>query len=305
MGANATQIQLFPGFAHSNVDVGDGITIHCTHGGNGPPLLLIHGYPQTHAIWHKVAGRLAQDYSVVCPDLRGYGDSSKPAGLADHSNYSKRVMALDLVKLMQSFGFERFAVVGHDRGGRVAHRMARDHRAAVTRLCILDISPTLTMYEGTTMEFARAYYHWFFLIQPAPNPETLIGHDPKFYLRWKMGAMWNRPMTHFTDLAYSEYERCFCDPAAIHGSCEDYRAAAAIDLEHDRADRDAGRLVACPLLALWGTRNPVWEQYPDFLAIWREHAPAVGGEALDCGHFIPEEEPAKTLELLSAFLGSA
>ena len=243
MGANATQLQLFPGFAHSDVDVGDGITIHCAHGGNGPPLLLIHGYPQTHAIWHKVAGRLAQHYSVVCPDLRGYGDSSKPAGVADHSNYSKRVMALDLVRLMAAFGYESFAVVGHDRGGRVAHRMARDHRDAVTRLCVLDISPTLAMYEGTTMEFARAYYHWFFLIQPAPNPETLIGHDPRFYLRWKMGGMWNRPMTHFTDAAYAEYERCFCDPAAIHGSCEDYRAAATIDLEHDRADLETqGRL---------------------------------------------------------------
>ena len=302
MGANATQIRLFPGFAHSNVNVGDDITIHCAHGGNGPPLLLIHGYPQTHAIWHKVAQRLAQDYSVVCPDLRGYGDSSKPAGLADHSNYSKRVMALDLLRLMQSFGYERFAVVGHDRGGRVAHRMARDHRDAVTRLSILDISPTLAMYEGTTMEFARAYYHWFFLIQPSPNPETLIGHDPKFYLRWKMGAMWNRPMTHFTDLAYSEYERCFCDPAAIHGSCEDYRAAATIDLEHDRADLD--RRIECPVLALWGAEGVVNRLFNP-LDDWRAVATDVRGKALPSGHYIPEEVPDELLAELLPFLGTA
>ena len=302
MGANATQLQLFPGYAHSNVDVGDGIAIHCAHGGNGPPLLLIHGYPQTHAIWHKVAARLAQDYSVVCPDLRGYGDSSKPAGLADHSNYSKRVMALDLVRLMQSFGYERFAVVGHDRGGRVAHRMARDHRDAVTRLCILDISPTLTMYENTTMEFARAYYHWFFLIQPAPNPETLIGHDPKFYLRWKMGGMWNRPMTHFTDAAYSEYERCFCDPAAIHGSCEDYRAAAAIDLEHDRADLE--RKIECPVLALWGAEGVVNRLFHP-IDDWRAVATDVRGKALPSGHYLPEEVPDELLAELLPFLGTA
>ena len=302
MGANATQIQLFPGFAHSDIEVGDDITLHCAHGGNGPPLLLIHGYPQTHAIWHKVAGRLAQDYSVVCADLRGYGDSSKPKGLADHSNYSKRVMALDLVRLMHAFGYERFAVVGHDRGGRVAHRMARDHRDAVTKLCILDISPTLTMYEGTTMEFARAYYHWFFLIQPSPNPETLIGHDPKFFLRWKMGAMWNRPMTHFTDAAYSEYERCYCDPAAIHGSCEDYRAAATIDLEHDRADLD--RKIECPVLALWGADGVVNRLF-DPLDDWRSVATDVRGKALPSGHYIPEEVPDELLSELLPFLGTA
>ena len=302
MGANATQIQLFPGFAHSDIEVGDDITLHCAHGGNGPPLLLIHGYPQTHAIWHKVAGRLAQDYSVVCADLRGYGDSSKPKGLADHSNYSKRVMALDLVRLMHAFGYDRFAVVGHDRGGRVAHRLARDHRDAVTKLCILDISPTLTMYEGTTMEFARAYYHWFFLIQPSPNPETLIGHDPKFFLRWKMGAMWNRPMTHFTDAAYSEYERCYCDPAAIHGSCEDYRAAATIDLEHDRADLD--RKIECPVLALWGADGVVNRLF-DPLDDWRSVATDVRGKALPSGHYIPEEVPDELLSELLPFLGTA
>ena len=310
MGANATQLQLFPGFAHSDVNVsasadvndGDGITIHCAHGGNGPPLLLIHGYPQTHAIWHKVAGRLAQDYSVVCPDLRGYGDSSKPVGLADHSNYSKRAMALDLVQLMQSFGYERFAVVGHDRGGRVAHRLARDHRDAVTKLCILDISPTLTMYEGTTMEFARAYYHWFFLIQPSPNPETLIGHDPTFYLRWKMGGMWNRPMTHFTDAAYSEYERCYRDPAAIHGSCEDYRAAATIDLDHDRADLD--HKITCPVLALWGAEGVVNRLFAP-LDDWRAVATDVRGKALPSGHYIPEEVPDELLAELLPFLATA
>ena len=182
---------LFPSFTQHRIEVGDpgeNITIFCEVGGEGPPLLLLHGYPQTHAIWHKVAGTLAQSHTVVCADLRGYGDSSKPPGTPDHANYSKRALASDQVRVMQALGHLRFAVVGHDRGGRVAHRMARDYRDAVTKICVLDISPTLTMYENTTMEFAKAYYHWFFLIQPAPFPETLIGHDPKYYLPWTSGG---------------------------------------------------------------------------------------------------------------------
>ena len=299
MGATTAQVELFPGFAHSDIDVGDGIRIHCAHGGIGPPLLLIHGYPQTHAIWHMVAQRLAREYSVVCADLRGYGDSSKPQGLPDHSNYSKRAMALDFVRLMRSFGYESFAVVGHDRGGRVAHRMARDHRGVVTKLAVLDISPTLTMYEGTTMEFARAYYHWFFLIQPAPGPETLIGHDPKFYLRWKMAGYGKKSHAHFTEAAYAEYERCYCQPAAIHGSCEDYRAAASIDLEHDRAD--VAQKIECPLLVLWGADGVVNRLF-DPLEDWRAVATNVRGKALPCGHYIPEEAPDAMLAELLPFL---
>ena len=299
VGANPAQVRLFPGFAHSSIDVGDGIKIHCAHGGSGPPLLLIHGYPQTHAIWHKIAQPLAQRHTVVCPDLRGYGDSSKPAGLPDHANYSKRAMALDLVRVMHSFGFEQFAVVGHDRGGRVAHRMARDHRDAVTRLCVLDISPTLTMYEGTTMAFAAAYYHWFFLIQPTPYPETLIQHDPKFYLRKKTGGYGKKGHAHFTDDAYGEYERCFSDPATIHSTCEDYRASATIDLDHDRAD--LSDKITCPLLALWGADGVVHRLFKP-IDDWSAVATDVRGKALACGHYVPEEVPEALLAELLPFL---
>jgi len=299
MGVNATQVELFPGFAHSTVDVGDGISIHCAHGGSGPPLLLLHGYPQTHAIWHKVAPRLAEHFSVVCADLRGYGDSSKPPGLADHANYSKRAMALDQVRLMQSFGFERFALVGHDRGGRVAHRLARDHRDRVSALSVLDISPTLRMYEATDMEFARAYYHWFFLIQPAPNPERLIGGDPLFYLRWKTGGLGSMSNAHFDPRAFAEYERCFALPETIHATCEDYRAAAGIDLEHDRADLDDR--ITCPLLALWGERGVVHRCFKP-IEDWGAVATNVRGKALPSGHYIPEEVPDALLSELLPFL---
>lgn len=301
MGITPAQIDLFPGFAHSTVPVGEGIDIHCAHGGSGPPLLLLHGYPQTHVIWHKVAGRLAERYSVVCADLRGYGDSSKPPGDADHANYSKRAMAQDQVRLMESLGFRRFAVVGHDRGGRVGHRMARDHRDRVASLCVLDISPTLKMFEQTDMAFAQAYYHWFFLAQPAPNPETLIGRDPQYYLRWKTGGWGSRNHDHFDPAAYGEYARCFADPAAIHGSCEDYRAAASIDLEHDRAD--IARKIDCPLLVLWGERGVVHRMFEP-LADWREVATDVRGRALPGGHYIPEELPGEMLTELEPFLAA-
>jgi haloacetate dehalogenase len=302
MGVNTAQIELFPGFSHSTIpvgDAGDDIVIHCAHGGDGPPLLLLHGYPQTHVIWHKVAQQLAESYTVVCADLRGYGDSSKPAGLPDHGNYSKRAMALDQVRLMEALGFNRFAVVGHDRGGRVAHRMARDHRERVTGLCVLDISPTLAMYEQTDMAFAQAYYHWFFLIQPAPQPETLIGLDPKFYLRWKTGGWGSKGHAHFAPAAYAEYERCFSDPAAIHSTCEDYRAAASIDLEHDRAD--LGDKVTCPVLALWGERGVVHRLFKP-IADWNAVATDVRGKALPSGHYIAEEVPDLLLAELLPFL---
>lgn len=254
-----------------------------------PPLLLLHGFPQTHAIWHRVAPRLAQRYTLVMPDLRGYGDSDRPSGPPDHSAYSKRAMARDAVELMRSLGFERFFVCGHDRGGRVAHRLALDHPQAVERLMLLDIAPTLTMYERTTMEFARLYYHWFFLIQPAPLPERLIACDPAGYLRAKLGGWGSGGTALFDPRALAEYERCFCAPGAVHAMCEDYRASATIDLEHDRAD--AGRRIGCDLRVLWGERGVVHRLF-DPLADWRGRCSArVDGRALPCGHYLPEEVP--------------
>lgn len=293
---------LFPGFQPHTVSVGDpgeDISIHCEVGGSGPALLLLHGYPQTHCIWHKVAQQLAREYTVVCADLRGYGDSSKPAGLPDHANYSKRAMARDQVRLMRALGHERFAVVGHDRGGRVAHRLARDHRDAVTKLCVLDICPTLTMYENTTMAFARAYYHWFFLIQPAPFPETLIGHDPHYYLPWTSGGRHGNSNAHTDPAAIAEYERCFSTPEAIHASCEDYRASAGIDLDHDRADLTDK--IRCPMMVLWGERGVVGRLFHP-IEDWRAVATDVRGKALPSGHFIPEEVPDCLLAELQPFL---
>jgi haloacetate dehalogenase len=299
---NMAQSGLFPGFKQRTVQVGEAgedIQIHCEFGGDGPPLLLLHGYPQTHVIWHKVAQKLAERHTVVCADLRGYGDSSKPPGTADHGNYSKRVMARDQVRLMESLGHKQFAVVGHDRGGRVAHRMARDHRDRVKKLCVLDICPTLTMYEKTSMEFAKAYYHWFFLIQPAPFPETLIGHDPEYYLPWKSGGRHGNAMPYTAPEAIAEYVRCFSNPAAIHASCEDYRAAASIDLEHDRAD--LADKIRCPMLALWGERGVVNRLFKP-IEDWRAVATDVRGKALPSAHFIPEEVPELLLAELLPFL---
>ncbi len=279
-------MDLFPGFRRTRIACAD-VHINTVIGGSGPPLLLLHGYPQTHAIWHKIAPRLAERYTVVATDLRGYGDSSKPAGLPDHSNYSKRAMALDQVAVMQSLGFEHFFLAGHDRGGRVAHRLALDHPVRVQKLAVLDISPTKTMYEQTDMDLARAYYHWFFLIQPAPFPETLINANPEFYLRAKLRIGGANP---FAPEALAEYLRCFRDPATVHASCEDYRAAAGIDLEHDRADEVAGRKVRCPLLVLWG-KNGVIEHLFKPLDDWARVATDVRGRALPAGHYLAEETP--------------
>jgi haloacetate dehalogenase len=290
---------LFPGFTPLRIAT-DEIEIAGVRGGAGPALLLLHGHPQTHAIWHRVAAALAERFTVVAVDLRGYGDSSKPAGSADHAEYSKRTMAGDQIALMRSLGFKEFSVVGHDRGGRVGHRLVVDHPGAVRRLAVLDIAPTLAMYEQTTMEFARAYWHWFFLIQPAPLPERLIGADPDFYLDWFLRNR-TRDCSPFDAGALAEYQRCFRDPATIHGMCEDYRAAATIDLEHDRADRAAGRRITCPLLALWGA-NGVVSRCFDPLAEWWRVAGQVSGRALPCGHYIPEEVPEELLRELLAFL---
>ncbi|MEO5845178.1 MAG: alpha/beta hydrolase [Caldimonas sp.] len=271
-----------------------------------PPLLLLHGYPQTHAMWHRVARELAADFTLVVPDLRGYGDSTKPAPAPtpelDHAQHSKRAMAADLVALMGSLGYERFAVAGHDRGGRVAHRLALDHPGRVERVAVIDIVPTLDMYESTDLRLASWYYHWFFLIQPAPLPERMIGGDPAFYLRWTLGG-WGSQGTSFVEPeALAEYERCFCRADAIHATCEDYRASASIDLEHDRASRAAGEKVACPMLVLWGTRGVVGRLYEP-LVLWRAQCAAtVEGEALAAGHFIPEELPGDIATRLRTFM---
>ena len=274
-----------------------GAKIHLRIAGSGPPLLLLHGYPQTHVMWHKIAPALAADFTVVLSDLRGYGDSSKPPDGAEHAGYSKRAMAQDQVEVMAALGFERFFVAGHDRGARVAHRLALDHPDRVLKAAVLDIAPTLTMYERTDMAFATAYYHWFFLIQPADLPERLIGADPDFYLEKKIGA-WSKLGGCFTVEALAEYKRCFRNPKTVHASCEDYRAAAGIDLAHDRAD--LGQRIACPLLVLWGARGVVARSY-DVLAVWRERALDVRGHAIDCGHFLAEEAPDETLRALNAF----
>ena len=289
---------LFPGFSQRRIAT-SGTEINLITAGSGPPLLLLHGYPQSHIMWHRIAPRLAQQFTVVCPDLRGYGDSGKPVSDPDHAAYSKRAMALDQVEIMHALGFERFALVGHDRGARVAHRLARDLAERVERLAVLDISPTAIMYGKTDKAFATAYYHWFFLIQPYDLPERLIGADPAYYLRKKLGGFGTTGLNTFDTRALAEYERCFRDPATIHAMCEDYRAAASIDLEHDAADAD--RKIDCPLLVLWGEKGVV-HRYFDPIADWKSVARNVRGKALPCGHFLAEEAPEETYAELVTFL---
>lgn len=288
---------MFDGFTETTI-AATGADIHLVHGGAGPPVLLMHGYPQTHVMWHKLAVELARDFTVVATDLRGYGDSAKPDGGKDHEAYSKRAMAGDQIEVMAALGFERFAVVGHDRGGRVGHRMALDHEARVSRLAVLDIVPTHKIFSEANAAIATDYYHWFFLIQPFDFPERLIGADPEYYLRSKIGKF-SFGEDVFTAQAMAEYIRCFSDPAAIHASCEDYRAAAGIDLAHD--EDDMARKLGCPLLALWGVRGAMERNY-DVLAAWRERAERVSGRALPCGHFLAEEAAGETLAELRKFL---
>jgi haloacetate dehalogenase len=287
-------MSLFPAFIRKRIRA-SGASINLVAGGEGPPVLLLHGYPQTHAIWHKVAPALAREYTVVCADLRGYGDSSKPRGVPGHANYSKRAMALDMVEAMEALGFVKFHVVGHDRGGRVAHRMARDHGRRVRTLTMLDISPTLKMYQSTNMQFAKAYYHWFFLIQEAPLPEQMLQNMGPDYILKRLGRG-KTGLKVFDRRALAEYARCF----DAHSTCEDYRAAATIDLVHDR--KDLHTKLRMPLLALWG-RQGVIEALFDCLSDWREVATDVRGRALQCGHFIPEEKPRELLAELRRFLG--
>ena len=283
---------MFPNFTNHQLRV-NGIEINTLIGGRGPPLLLLHGYPQSHLIWHRVAEELATRFTVVATDLRGYGASEKPVGLPDHSNYSKREMAKDQVAVMRKLGFESFNLCGHDRGARVSHRLAVDYPQAVQRLMLLDISPTLAMYEQTTMEFARAYWWWFFLIQPTPFPESMIAAAPETYLQKKIG--WGHAgMSAFTPETYAAYLSYVSNPATMHAMCEDYRAAASIDLEHDRADRDAGKKIACPVYAIWGEHGVVNRCFQP-IADWQRVANDVRGRALQCGHYIPEEVPEELL----------
>jgi haloacetate dehalogenase len=290
---------IMPGFTWRDVDAG-GTRIRAAIGGTGSPLLLLHGHPQTHLTWHRIAPVLARQFTVVATDLRGYGDSDKPEGGADHVNYSKRTMAIDQVAVMHALGFDRFAIVAHDRGARVAHRLALDHPHRVSRLVLIDIAPTATMYAQTDQAFATRYFWWFFLIQPFDLPERMIGADPDHFLdthlaaQIKVGASDPRVL--------DEYRRCYRDPRTRHAICEDYRAAASIDLEHDAADRD--RRVTAPLLALWGGMGTVGALF-DVLGTWRDKADDVSGRALPCGHSPQEEVPDLLLDELLPFLAPA
>jgi haloacetate dehalogenase len=292
----------FEGFESRGFDVG-GIELFARTGiqRDAPPLLLLHGYPQTHALWHRVAMTLADRFCLVLPDLRGYGRSAKPRGAADHANYSKRAMAADLLALMHSLGHERFFVAGHDRGGRVAHRLALDNPHAVDRLCVLDIVPTLTMYERTDQAFATAYYHWFYLIQPSPLPERQIGADPSWYLRYTLSGWGSRNLDFVEAEALADYEAGFCTPEGIHAACEDYRAAAGIDLVHDRSSRAAGERVRCDLHALWGERGVVAHLFRPIEDWQAACSGRISGRAVAAGHFIPEEQPGVTADELAHF----
>ena len=266
-----------------------------------PALLLLHGFPQTHVLWRRVAQQLGARYFLVMPDLRGYGDSFKPADEAEQAQMSKRAMAQDVVQLMQSLGHGQFFLCGHDRGGRVSHRLALDHPQRVRKLAVLDIAPTLDMYGRTDMDFARAYYHWFHLIQPAPLPERMIAGDALPYLHTKLGGWGGTGLSIFEPQALADYERCFT-PATIHTMCEDYRASAGIDLAHDRLSRERGEKVACDMLVLWGERGVVQRMFQP-LALWQAQcAGTVSGQTLPCGHYMPEECPTEVAQLLGQFM---
>ena len=293
----------FAGFAEADHTI-DGIRIHARTGGraDGPPLVLLHGFPQTHVLWHRVAQRLADTYFLVLPDLRGYGDSQKLPGTPDHAQASKRAMAADIVGLMRQLGHASFFLCGHDRGARVSHRLALDHPQAVRRLMLLDIAPTLDMYAKTDFDYAKAYYHWFHLIQPAPVPERMIGGDPVFYLRTKIGGWGSAGLAIFEPRALAEYERCFTAEGTIHALCEDYRASASIDLEHDRASRAAGEKIRCDLTVWCGERGVVHRQF-DPLKLWQAQCSGtVDYRAVPSGHYIPEELPDETAAALRGIM---
>ena len=296
----------FEGFEARDFEV-NGTSIFARFGGNaqGPTLLLLHGFPQSHVMWHRVVQVLQARFFLVLLDLRGYGDSSKVPGLPDHSNYSKRNMAQDALAVMDALGRDRFFLCGHDRGGRVAHRLAMDHPGRVDKLCVIDIAPTLDMYNATNMAFASAYYHWFHLIQPSPLPETMIGGNAVAYLHAKLGGWGSSGLSYIEPEALIEYERCFCTPEAIHAACEDYRASAGIDLVHDRESRTRGEKIVCDTQVLWGERGVVQKLF-DPLALWQAQCSGiVSGHAMPAGHFIPEELPLETAHALQQFFGEA
>ncbi|MCZ2495652.1 alpha/beta fold hydrolase [Xylophilus sp. Kf1] len=292
---------MFEGFVTHDVAV-DGATIHALVGGHGPAVLLLHGHPQTHAMWHRVAEGLAMRFTVVVADLRGYGDSSRPAAGIQNIAYSKRVMAQDMVQLMSHLGFERFLLGAHDRGARVAHRLALDHPERVEKLMLLDIAPTLDMYAGTDEAFARAYWHWFFLIQPAPLPERLIEADPVAYVREVMGRR-HAGLAPFAPGAMADYERCIAIPGSAAALCADYRASAGIDLDHDREDRDAGHRLTMPVRVMWGADGVVHRCF-DVMALWQAQADDLSGALTGCGHYLAEEDPAAVLAQMHDFFRS-
>ena len=294
----------FDGFKRKQIKT-SGATINTVYGGKGSPLLLLHGIPETHILWRNVAPLLAQDFFLVITDLRGYGDSSKPPGGEDHGAYSKRAMAQDQVEVMEHLGFQKFALVGHDRGGRVAHRMALDHADRLTKLVILDIVPTYTMYQNVSKEFATVFYHWFLLVQPAPFPETLIANSAEYFLKFLLyrlgGEMPSGAIPGWVgDAAFAEYLRCFSDPAGIHAICEDYRATASIDLVHDA---DQSQKIQCPLLVLWAEKGPFHRIY-NVLETWRDRATTISGKALPSGHFFPEQSPQELIRETKPFLSA-
>jgi len=293
---------VFDGFTRETLTTAGG-AIHLVRGGAGPPVLLLHGYPQTHVAWHRVGPALAGAVTVVAADLPGYGDSTGPDPDRDRHAYAKRATAATLVEVMKALGYARFAVAGHDRGGRVAYRMALDHPGRVTRLAVLDIVPTLDMVEMTDRDLALATYHWFFLAQPHPLPERLIGGDPDFYLEWTVERWLGRP-GGIDPAALAEYRRCFRKSSVIRAACEDYRAGLGLDVEHDRADRDAGRRIACPVLVLWAAQGTDGKAVEP-LAVWGRWAERVTGQPLAAGHFLMEEAPDATAAALLAFLGVA
>jgi haloacetate dehalogenase len=286
----------FPGFEQRRIKT-SGAEIHLITGGKGPPLLLLHGYPQTHLMWRKLAPQLAAEFTLVIPDLRGYGDSSKPPAGAQSENYSKRALALDQVETMAALGFYRFAVAGHDRGARVTHRLLRDHGDKVTRAATLDIVPTLYRFETIDQKAATGSWHWFFLIQGRGLPEHMIGGDPEFFLRHMFGTLL-RDQGAMEEAAWAEYLRCFKNPETIRATCDEYRAGASIDLVHDRTD--LAQKVNVPMLVLWGTGSGQGSGY-DLLKVWRDHAEDVRGFGIDSGHFIPEEKPDEVHAALKAF----
>jgi haloacetate dehalogenase len=290
----------FDGYVQERVSVGE-VTLRVRRGGSGFPLLLLHGYPETHLMWGGIAGDLAREHTVVAPDLRGYGESSQPPTVADHATYGKRAMAEDGVRLMRQLGFDRFDVVGHDRGARVGYRMALDHPGAVRRLTVMDVVPTAEVWARADARLALGYWHWGFLAQPQPIPEKLIAPDPEFFF---FDAEFGGAIRGFAPGAVADYARCVRDPAVVHAMCEDYRAGAGHDRQLDEDDRAAGRRIECPVQVLWGARGALAAWY-DTLAVWRGWADEVTGEALDCGHFLVEERPTETLAAIRRFHGDA